>query len=217
LPYGGTRFCHSSGDPPELQLSQDQAASQGTQPSESSQFLKLFLEVAPIGIFFLVNSYQGIFWGTGIFMVATVVSLVVSRALLGRIPVMPFVSGIFVVTFGALTLILQDALFIKLKPTIVNALFSIILFGGLMTGRPLLQHLMGDVFQLTPKGWTVLTFRWACFFALLAIINEVVWRNFSESFWISFKVWGVMPLTMAFAIAQLGVLKRHQTPDPSSE
>jgi intracellular septation protein len=217
LPYGGTRFFHSSGDPPELQLSQDQAASQGTQPSESSQFLKLFLEVAPIGIFFLVNSYQGIFWGTGIFMVATVVSLVVSRALLGRIPVMPFVSGIFVVTFGALTLILQDALFIKLKPTIVNALFSIILFGGLMTGRPLLQHLMGDVFQLTPKGWTVLTFRWACFFALLAIINEVVWRNFSESFWISFKVWGVMPLTMAFAIAQLGVLKRHQTPDPSSE
>ena len=198
-------------------MSQDQAASQGTQPSESSQFLKLFLEVAPIGIFFLVNSYQGIFWGTGIFMVATVVSLVVSRALLGRIPVMPFVSGIFVVTFGALTLILQDALFIKLKPTIVNALFSIILFGGLMTGRPLLQHLMGDVFQLTPKGWTVLTFRWACFFALLAIINEVVWRNFSESFWISFKVWGVMPLTMAFAIAQLGVLKRHQTPDPSSE
>ncbi|MGE8940868.1 septation protein A [Leptospira interrogans] len=198
-------------------MSQDQAASQGTQSSESSQFLKLFLEVAPIAIFFLVNSYYGIFWGTGIFMVATVISLVVSRAALGRIPVMPFVSGIFVVTFGALTLILQDALFIKLKPTIVNTLFSVILFGGLMAGRPLLQHLMGDVFQLTPKGWTVLTFRWACFFAVLAIINEVVWRNFSENFWISFKVWGVMPLTMAFAIAQIGVLKRHQLPEQPSE
>ena len=150
-------------------------------------------------------------------MVATIVSLVVSRALLGRIPVMPFVSGIFVLTFGALTLFLQDAVFIKLKPTIVNELFSVILFGGLLTGRPLLQPLMGDVFQLTPEGWRVLTFRWACFFALLAVINEVVWRNFSESFWISFKVWGVMPLTMAFAIAQLGILKRYQASAPTAD
>ena len=198
-------------------MSQDQTAPQIAQQSERSQLLKIILEVAPIAIFFIVNSYSGIFWGTGAFMVATVVSLVLSRAVLGRIPVMPFVSGIFVVTFGALTLFLQDALFIKLKPTIVNALFSIILFGGLMTGRPLLQQLMGDVFQLTPEGWRVLTFRWACFFAVLAIINEVVWRNFSESFWISFKVWGVMPLTMVFALAQLGVLKRYQVSGASTD
>lgn len=201
----------------ETQLSQEQAAPQVAQQSERSQLLKMLLEVAPIAIFFLVNSYRGIFWGTGAFMVATIVSLVVSRALLGRVPIMPFVSGIFVLTFGALTLFLQDAVFIKLKPTIVNALFSVILFGGLLTGRPLLQPLMGDVFQLTPEGWRVLTFRWACFFALLAVVNEVVWRNFSESFWISFKVWGVMPLTMAFAIAQLGILKRYQASAPTAD
>src|SRR5690606_29998600 len=118
---------------------------------------KLGLEVAPIAIFFLVNSYRDIFWGTGAFMVATIISLVLSRSIFGRIPVMPFVSGIFVVTFGTLTLVLQDALFIKLKPTIVNALFSIILFGGLLLGRPLLRLLMGDMFQLTDQGWTVLT------------------------------------------------------------
>lgn len=198
-------------------MSKDQAAPSTAQQSERSQLLKLILEVAPIAIFFVVNSYRGIFWGTGAFMVATVVSLIVSRAVLGRIPIMPFVSGIFVVTFGALTLVLHDAVFIKLKPTIVNALFSIILFGGLMTGRPLLQPLMGDVFQLTPEGWSVLTFRWACFFAVLAVLNEIVWRNFSESFWISFKVWGVMPLTMTFALAQLGVLKRFQDPNSQRE
>jgi intracellular septation protein len=183
---------------------------QQTAQNEQSQLLKLGLEIAPLVIFFVVNSYRGIFWGTGAFMVATVLSLVLSRSVFGRIPVMPLVSGIFVVAFGTLTLLLQDALFIKLKPTIVNALFSIILFGGLLFGRPLLRHLMGDVFQLTDRGWSVLTFRWACFFAFLAVLNEIVWRNFSESFWISFKIWGIMPLTMAFALAQIGVLKRYQ-------
>lgn len=190
-------------------MPQEQTATRELQQGERAQLLKLALEVAPIVVFFVVNGYSDIFWGTGAFMVATAISLVVSRSVLGRIPVMPLVSGIFVLAFGALTLILQDALFIKLKPTIVNALFSIILFGGLLVGQPLLRHLMGDMFQLTNRGWTVLTFRWACFFAFLAGLNEIVWRNFSESFWISFKLWGVMPLTMIFALAQLGVLKRY--------
>lgn len=191
-------------------MSHTPTTKQQTAQNEQSQLLKLGLEIAPLVIFFVVNSYRGIFWGTGAFMVATVLSLVLSRSVFGRIPVMPLVSGIFVVAFGTLTLLLQDALFIKLKPTIVNALFSIILFGGLLFGRPLLRHLMGDVFQLTDRGWSVLTFRWACFFAFLAVLNEIVWRNFSESFWISFKIWGIMPLTMAFALAQIGVVKRYQ-------
>ncbi len=195
-------------------MQEEQATSQQPQ-SERAQLMKMALEVAPLVVFFAVNSYRGIFWGTGAFMAATIISLVVSRSLLGRIPVMPFVSGIFVVTFGTLTLILQDSLFIKLKPTIVNGLFSAILFGGLMFNRPLLKPLMGDVFQLAPQGWVVLTFRWACFFAVLAVLNEVVWRNFSESFWISFKLWGIMPLTMVFAIAQLGVLQRYQQEAPN--
>lgn len=197
-------------------MSQQSATKQEPARSERAQLLKLGLEVAPIVIFFLVNSQRDIFWGTGAFMVATVISLVVSRSVLGRIPVMPLVSGIFVVAFGALTLILHDAVFIKLKPTIVNALFSIILFGGLLLDRPLLRPLMGDMFQLTDRGWVILTVRWACFFAFLAILNEIVWRNFSESFWISFKIWGIMPLTMAFALAQMGILKRYQAEHQSS-
>lgn len=178
--------------------------------SERAQLLKLGLEVAPIVVFFVVNGYSDIFWGTGAFMVATAISLAVSRSVLGRIPVMPLVSGVFVLGFGTLTLVLHDALFIKLKPTIVNTLFSVILFGGLLLQRPILQYVMGDMFSLTKQGWTVLTFRWACFFAFLAVLNEIVWRNFSESFWISFKIWGIMPLTMIFALSQLGVLKRHE-------
>jgi intracellular septation protein len=175
----------------------------------ANQFLKLLLEMGPLGVFFLTNSYKGIFWGTGAFMVATVIALTASRALFGRVPVMPMVSGVFVMVFGGLTLLLQDELFIKMKPTIVNTLFASILFGGLLFGHSLLKLLFGEVFRLREPGWRLLTFRWACFFVGLALLNEIVWRSFSTDFWVSFKVFGIMPLTLAFAIAQVGLLKRY--------
>jgi intracellular septation protein len=178
---------------------------------DRNQLLKMALEIGPLAVFFLVNGYRGIFWGTGFFMVATVLALVASRLLLGRIPIMPLVSGVFVIVFGSLTLFLNDSLFIKMKPTIVNSLFALILLGALAWDRPLLKSVIGDVFQLTDRGWAVLTLRWAIFFAFLAVLNEVVWRNFSESFWISFKIWGIIPLTMIFAAAQVGVLKRYES------
>jgi intracellular septation protein len=175
----------------------------------SKQLLKMLLELGPIAVFFVVNSRSGIFYGTGAFMIATVISLVASQRLLGRVPVMPLVSGAFVLVFGALTLILQDELFIKMKPTIVNGLFCAILLAGLAYGHALLKFIFGEVFSLTEEGWRKLTFRWALFFAFLAVLNEVIWRYFSTDFWISFKIWGVMPLTMIFALAQIGLIKRH--------
>jgi intracellular septation protein len=190
-------------------MTQQPAARRSEPELNSQQLLKLLLEMGPLGVFFLTNSYKGIFWGTGAFMVATIVALTSSRALFGRIPIMPMVSGAFVLVFGSLTLMLHDALFIKMKPTIVNALFAAILFGGLMYGQSLLKVLFGEVFRLREPGWRILTFRWACFFVCLAVLNEVVWRSFSTDFWVSFKVFGIMPLTLAFALAQVGVLKRY--------
>jgi intracellular septation protein len=185
-------------------------AVRGSEPElNAHQLFKLLLEMGPLVIFFLTNSYKGIFWGTGAFMVATVVALTTSRALFGRIPIMPMVSGFFVLVFGGLTLLLQDELFIKMKPTIVNALFATILFGGLLLGQSLLKVLFGEVFRLREPGWRLLTFRWACFFVGLSLLNEVVWRSFSTDFWVSFKVFGIMPLTLAFALSQIGLLKRY--------
>jgi intracellular septation protein len=181
-------------------------------PVAAHPLVKLAVEAGPLAVFFLMNSYRDIFWGTAAFMVATVAALVASRALFGRLPVMPLVSGVFVLIFGSLTLWLGDDLFIKMKPTLVNFLFAAILFGGLIYGQPLLKYLFGEVFQLNETGWRVLTFRWACFFCVLAILNEIVWRSFSTETWLSFKLFGIMPLTMAFAIAQIGVLKRYELP-----
>jgi intracellular septation protein len=177
---------------------------------EPRQLTKLFLEVGPLVVFFVVNVYRGIFWGTGAFMAATVVVLAASRAILGRMPIMPLVSGFFVVVFGGLTLLLQDAIFIKMKPTIVNLFFATMLFAAWRLRRPVLQYLVGDFLKLSQAGWGKLTFRWACFFVWLAALNEIVWRNFSESAWVGFKIWGIIPLTMAFAIAQIGILKRFE-------
>jgi intracellular septation protein len=199
---------------------QPDGASPPAEPEfDRKQAIKLLVELGPLLVFFVVNwqagkfladPKQAIFYGTGTFMVATLVALFASRALLGRIPTMPLVSGFFVLVFGGLTLWLQNDQFIKLKPTIVNGLFAAILAAGLMTGRSFLKIVFGDVFKLTETGWRQLTIRWALFFLFLAIVNEIVWRSFSTDFWVSFKVFGIMPITMVFAVAQVGLLKRHE-------
>ncbi len=202
-------------------------------PPENA-LLKLALEMGPLLVFFLANNKPdlfrpllrpllpatlidgaqgGIFVATAAFMVAMLVSLVLTRALLGKLPIMPLVSGVVVLVFGGLTLWLQDDLFIKMKPTIVNSLFGVVLLGGLAFGRPLLPYVLDSVFRLTDEGWRQLTLRWGVFFFVLAAINEVVWRMFSTDFWVAFKVWGTMPLTMIFAMAQIGLLQRHALPD----
>ncbi len=190
----------------------DALPSEDAQPElpDSKQLLKLAVELGPLVAFFFVNSRAGIFYGTGAFMLATVVALLLSRMLFGRVPIMPLVTGVFVLIFGGLTLFLQDELFIKMKPTIVNGLFALILTGGMIYRHTLLKYVFGEVFRLTEEGWRQLSWRWIGFFIFLAIINEVVWRNFSTDFWVSFKVFGIMPLTMVFGVSQIGLLKRYE-------
>lgn len=172
-------------------------------------FAAPLLELGPLVLFFIVNSKWDIFAGTMVFVVATAIVLPFYRWLEGRWPIMPLVGGFFVLVFGGLTLWLQDATFIKLKPTIVNCLFGVILGGGLLFGRPLLKPIFGTAFQLTAEGWRQLTLRWSLFFFLLAIINEIVWRGFSTETWIASKLVLSFPLTLVFALLQIGLLRRH--------
>jgi len=190
-----------------------------TEEKRLPPLLKLALELGPLALFFIGNAYgdrfgfpenQRIFAATGIFIVATVIALGISYGLTRKLPIMPVVSGIVVVVFGGLTLFLQDETFIKLKPTIVNALFGLVLLGGLYFRKPLLQIVLDSVFDLDEEGWRKLTFRWALFFFALAAINEIVWRTQTTDFWVSFKVFGIMPLTIAFALAQTPLLLKHE-------
>lgn len=190
---------------------------------EEGQFLKLALELGPLAVFFFANAkgdlvaewlpflsgMEPIFIATACFMVATIISLTVSRLKFGKLPVMPLISGVVVFVFGTLTLYLQDDTFIKMKPTIVNALFGSILLVGLMFGKSLLGYVFDSVFQLNAEGWRILTLRWGIFFFFLAIVNEVVWRNFSTDMWVNFKVFGVMPITMIFGAFQMPLLTKY--------
>ncbi len=181
------------------------------------QILKLVLELGPLVIFFLANYKFQIYIATGVFMVATVLSLIASRILLRKLPIMPLVTGAFVLVFGGLTLYLQDDVFIKMKPTIVNTLFAVALAGGLFFGRPLMKVILGDVIRMQDEGWRKLTIRWAAFFLVLALLNEIVWRNFSTDSWVTFKTFGIMPLTMLFMMAQIGLLQKYQLPDETAD
>ena len=128
-------------------------------------------------LFFAANAKFGIYAATGAFMVAVLIALAVSYALTRHIAIMPLVTAAIVLVFGGLTLILHDDLFIKLKPTIIYVLFGGTLLAGLAFGKPLLGLLFDSVFHLTEEGWRKLTWRWALFFFLLAVLNEIVWRT----------------------------------------
>ncbi len=187
--------------------------------------LKLALELGPLGVFFFANARgewlgeqmpwlgslgDPIFIATAAFMVATLISFAVSLAVTRRLPIMPMVTGVVVVVFGGLTLLLQDDLFIKLKPTIVNVLFGSVLLGGLYFGKSLIGYVFDSVFQLTNDGWRKLTVRWGLFFFFLALLNEIAWRTLSTDDWVTFKVFGVMPITFIFTLTQMPMIMREQ-------
>ena len=200
-----------------------------TEKKQLNPFLKLALEMGPLLLFFFANSRPalftpivgpllpavasgekaGIFVATAVFMVAILVSLAVSYALTRHLPVMAMVTAVVVVVFGGLTLALQDDTFIKMKPTIIYLLFAGILLGGLFFNKPLLAVVFDSVFDLTEEGWRKLTLRWAVFFLALAVLNEVVWRTQTTDFWVSFKVFGVLPLTFIFAAFQYPLLQKY--------
>lgn len=184
---------------------------------ELHPLLKLALELGPLGCFFIANARGDIFLATGTFMAATAIALAVAYSLTRRLPLMPVVTGIIVLVFGSLTLYLHDETFIKMKPTIVNALFGGVLLGGLAFGRPLLGYVFDSVFRLTDAGWRSLTLRWGLFFIALAILNEVVWRLTSTDLWVKFKVFGIMPLTIIFTLAQLPLINRTTLPEDTKD
>jgi intracellular septation protein len=184
-----------------------------TEPQGGS---KLLIDLGPLLVFFVVNflapvpSVAKIFVATGAFMVAMVVAMIFSALRYGRISPLLWFSGVMVVIMGGLTIWLHDRTFIQMKPTIYYALVAGLLAFGLATDRPLLQQVLGSTYPgLDEQGWKKLTRNWAIFFAIMAVLNEAVWRNSSWDFWLGFKLWGALPLTFLFAAANIPMLLKH--------
>jgi intracellular septation protein len=188
----------------------DQADPDLSQHTAEASPVKLAIDLGPLLIFFGFYATLGIYWATAALMGSTLIALIASHFVLGRIAPMLMITTIVVWLFGGLTFALNDPRFIKIKPTVVNVAFASALGIGLATGRPFMKQLLGEAMQLTDEGWRKFTVRWIGFFLFLAVLNEIVWRNFSESTWVSFKVFGILALSAIFATAQVILLKNYQ-------
>jgi intracellular septation protein len=177
---------------------------------------RLLIDLGPLLVFFLVNflapvpDVLKIFYATGAFMAAMIVAMMVSYLRYRHISPLLWFSGIMVVILGGVTIWLHNDVFIKMKPTVYYVFIAALLGFGLATGRNLLKMVLGAAYPgLSERGWQLLTRNWALFFLVMAVVNEAVWRNTSTSFWIGFKLWGFLPATFLFAIANVPMLMKH--------
>ena len=179
-----------------------------------NSFIKLFIDIGPLAVFFIYYKVSGDLIDAILpLMLATIISVVISYILEKKIPIMPTLGAGIVIIFGGLTIIFDNKIFIFMKPTIINIIFAAILYGGIILKKPLLRYLLGSALKLEEEGWTILTQRWTAFFIALAVLNEIVWRTMSEEFWVSFKVFGILPITFIFTMTQFPLIKKYQVED----
>lgn len=191
--------------------------SAGGKPMQSP-LIKLALDLGPLIVFFAGFRFFGIYGATAAFMVAVLVALAIGYMREKKLSPMPLFTAVLVIVFGGLTLYLKNDIFIKMKPTVLYAFVGMLLLGGLIFNRLFIKYAFAQAFDLNEEGWRKLTWRWAVFFLALAGLNEIVWRNFSTSAWVDFKVWAIMPLIFLFALAQTPLVLRHDnSPEEESE
>ena len=179
----------------------------------NKSFIKFITDFGPLLIFFTFyyRSEKNLTVAIPPFIVATIIALAVVWFLEKKIPMVPLLGGIFITLFGGLTIYFDNPIFIYIKPTIINILFGCgLLVGKFFTDEPLLKKMLGNSLSLTEEGWKVLNSRWVYFFFGLALLNEIIWRTQSEEFWVNFKVWGILPITIIFTAFQLSVITKFK-------
>lgn len=183
----------------------------------SSQLRRLALDLGPLFLFFLAYQWGGIYVATGVFMAAALVSIGIGYWVERKLSPVPIMTAVLVTVFGGLTLYLHNDIFIKIKQTALFSLFGLTLLGGLYFNHLFLKYVLSLGFEMPDSAWRILTFRYGIFFLCLAVMNEIVWRNFSNDVWVAYKVWGVLPLTLLFSLSQAPFLMRHQIEEEKEE
>tara|TARA_B110000014_G_C20091780_1_gene571689 strand:- start:148 stop:687 length:540 start_codon:yes stop_codon:yes gene_type:complete len=174
---------------------------------------KLFIDIGPLAIFFIFYTRGDLQSAILPFMIATIIAVIFSYIIEKKIPIMPTVGAGIILIFGGLTIYFDNEVFFKMKPTIINILFGLVLYIGQMINKPLLKYLLGNALKLQDNGWSILTKRWIGFFIALAILNEIVWRTQSTDLWVNFKVFGILPITFIFTLTQFSLIKKYQIED----
>ena len=179
----------------------------------NKSFLKFLTDFGPLAIFFFYyyNSDKNLSVAIPPLIIATIIALIIVWLIEKKIPPMPLFSGILITFFGGLTIYFNDPIFIYIKPTIINILFALILFfGKYLTKEPIIKKIMGKSIPLSDIGWEILNKRWMFFFFGLALLNEFIWRTQTEEFWVNFKVWGMLPITIIFTGFQIPLINKHK-------
>ncbi len=175
--------------------------------------MKFLYDYLPLIVFFICYKFSGtanpLITATIFMVITTAIALIISYILTRTIPLVPLFSAIVLAVFGGLTIFLQDEIFIKMKPTIINLIFAGILFYGFITKKTFLSYLLGEQIKMCSKAWLTLSMRWAMFFVFLAVLNEIIWRNFSTDFWVQFKVFGMMPISLLFTVSQVPFMMKE--------
>ena len=197
-------------------------------PFNAEQTVNIVGEIGPLFAMFIVNGLHGIAAGTVALIITTLLSLVVTLWVLGRPPLMPFIAGAVSITFGTLTLITGDAMWVQIKVTLFNALVAFLLWMGLRSGRNFFRFVFRKTFHYTEDGWHKLTRNAALFFLATAAANEAVRLGFAHAhifafnrvftgidIWILFKIFITMPVTVLFFWWQVRLLQRYRQPDPN--
>ena len=174
---------------------------------------KLLIDIGPLAVFFIFYLRSDLKSAIIPLMIATIIAVLFSYIMEKKIPIMPTVGAFIILIFGGLTIYFDNEVFFKMKPTIINLLFALILYGGMIIKKPLLKLLLGAAIKLEDVGWKILTQRWISFFIALAIINEIVWRTQSTDIWVNFKVFGILPITFIFTMTQFPLIKKYQIED----
>ncbi len=179
--------------------------------------VKTLVDLGPLIIFYVAESYSDIFVATGFLMVACTIAFIVSWTMARKIAILPILTLVFALIFGGFTLLFEDATFIKIEVTITNALLGIFLVGGMFFQKSLLKVIFGDFAELTKEGWDKITWRMGWFFIVIAILNEIVWRSVETDLWVDFRVFGILGLTFAFLISQIPMTMRHMVDETTDD
>jgi intracellular septation protein len=174
---------------------------------------KLLIDIGPLAVFFVFYLRSDLKSAIIPLMIATIIAVLFSYIMEKKIPIMPTVGAFIILIFGGLTIYFDNEVFFKMKPTIINLLFALILYGGVIVKKPLLKFLLGAAIKLEDVGWKILTQRWISFFIALAVLNEIVWRTQSTDIWVNFKVFGILPITFIFTMTQFPLIKKYQIED----